>query len=61
LSAADTGKYKCQINYDLPKVVAKEVDLQVTRPPVILLGAMEANVKVAEGQSASLHCKADGY
>lgn len=60
LTASDTGKYKCQINFDLGKVIAKEVDLQVTRPPIIL-DVMETNVRVAEGQSATLLCKADGY
>lgn len=60
LTASDTGTYKCQINFDLNKVIAKEVDLQVTRPPIIL-DVTETNVRVAEGQSATLLCKADGY
>lgn len=60
LTASDTGKYRCQINFDLGKVIAKEVDLQVTRPPIIL-DVMETNVRVSEGQSATLLCKADGF
>jgi len=60
LTATDTGRYKCQINFDLSRVIAKEVDLQVTRPPIIL-DVTETNVRVSEGQSATLLCKADGY
>lgn len=60
LTASDTGSYKCQINFGLEKNVAKEVDLQVTRPPIIL-DVMETNVRVTEGQAATLLCKADGF
>jgi Immunoglobulin domain len=60
LTAEDSGKYICQINFDPSNVVKKEVDLQVTRASVIL-DAGDNLVSVAEGQSATLHCKADGY
>lgn len=59
MTASDTGKYKCQINFDLSKVIAKDVDLQVTRPPVI--ADLETNVRVNEGQIATMLCKADGF
>jgi len=60
LTAADTGKYKCQINSDVAKAIAKEVDLQVTRAPIII-DVMETNIRITEGQPATLLCKADGF
>lgn len=42
-------------------MIEKEVDLQVTRAPQILDMTELQNVRVAEGQAATLFCKADGF
>lgn len=60
LTTADTGKYRCQINLDLTRTVGKEIDLQVTRPPIILDSA-ETNFPAVEGQAVVLLCNADGF
>lgn len=60
MTAEDSGKYTCQINFDLSNQVKREVDLQVTRPSIIL-DAQDTTVSVVEGQAATLYCKADGY
>lgn len=60
MTASDTGKYRCQINLDLANTVGKDVDLQVTRPPIILDSA-DTNFPAVEGQTVSLPCKADGF
>lgn len=52
--------YRCQLNFDVQNTIAKEVDLQVTRPPSIL-DATDPNIQVVVGQSATLYCKADGF
>lgn len=45
MTATDTGKYKCSINFDLTKVISEEVDLQITRPPIIV-DITETNVDI---------------
>ena len=60
LTALDTGKYKCQVNLGVESTVAKEVDVQVYRPPIIM-GVQDPVVQVKEGQAATLFCKADGF
>ncbi|XP_070491882.1 lachesin-like [Chironomus tepperi] len=60
LTTKDTGKYRCQINLDLSTTVGKEIDLQVTRPPVIL-DSTETNFRVKEGEAVTLLCSADGF
>lgn len=48
------------MNFDVSRIVTKEVDLQVTRAPVIL-DSTDSNIRVVERQSATLLCKADGF
>lgn len=38
----------------------KELDLQVTRPPIIA-AETPSHISVVEGQAASLYCKAEGF
>jgi hypothetical protein len=45
---------------DLKRTVGKEIDLQVTRPPIIL-DSTENNFPAVEGQAVVLSCNADGY
>ncbi|KAG5671244.1 hypothetical protein PVAND_001453 [Polypedilum vanderplanki] len=60
LNKDDSGKYRCQINKNMQENVGKEIDLQVTRPPIIL-DSNENNVRTVEGQAVTLLCAADGY
>lgn len=60
MTTSDSGKYRCQINLDLTRTVGKEIDLQVTRPPIIIDTAT-TNFLAVEGQAVVLPCEADGY
>ena len=60
MTTADTGKYRCQINLEYERTIGKEIDLQVTRPPVIL-DSSETDFQAVEGQAVVLLCNADGY
>ena len=60
LTKEDSGRYRCQVNVDMNNNIGRDIDLQVTRPPVIL-DSGDNNFRAAEGQNISLTCNADGY
>ncbi|XP_058059788.1 lachesin-like [Anopheles bellator] len=57
----DAGLYECQIQVTSTTKITKTVELQVRHPPILLENQHTNTITKAEGESAELVCRAEGY